>query len=73
MPQTAEQVFEDSVKSLPLSEQLRLAALILQDLAKPNVAVVDKSDTWSDVDLTDLTACSLKHAYEIYPEKEELA
>jgi len=72
MALTAQEVFTETVRSLPLSERLRLAALILQELAQPNVAVVDQSDTWSGKDQADLTAVSLKYAEELYPEEESL-
>ena len=72
MELTAEEVFTETVQILPLSERLRLAALILQELARPEVAVVDRSDTWSDQDQADITAVSLRHAAEIYREEEDL-
>jgi hypothetical protein len=72
MALTAQEVFKETVRSLPLSEQLRLAAMILQELAQPDVAVVDRSDTWSEQDQADLTAVSLKYAAGLYPEEESL-
>ena len=73
MELTAEEVFTETVQVLPLSERLRLAALILQELARPEVAVVvDRSDTWSDQDQADITAVSLRHAAAIYREEEDL-
>jgi hypothetical protein len=48
------------------------AALILQDLAQSDMAVVDRSDTWSEQDQRDLAALSLKYAAELYPEEKEL-
>jgi hypothetical protein len=72
MALTAEEVFTESVQILPLTERLRLAALILQELAQPEVAVVDRSDIWSAQDQTDLTTFSLRQAAEIYREDEDL-
>ena len=69
---TAQEVFTKTVRDLPLSEQLRLAALILQELAQSEMVVVDRSDTWSDQDQQDLTTVSLQYAAELYPEEEEL-
>ncbi|MFH1113039.1 MAG: hypothetical protein V1792_03880 [Pseudomonadota bacterium] len=43
MALTAQEVFRDTVQVLPAEERLRLAALILQDLAQSNVALVDRS------------------------------
>jgi hypothetical protein len=72
MAATAQEVFARDVRNLPLSERLRLAALILQDLTQSGVAVVEESDAWSDEDQQDLTAFSLEHASRLYPEEEDL-
>jgi hypothetical protein len=72
MALTAQEVFAETVRALPPSERLRLAALILQELAQSEVAVVDRSDTWSEQDQSDLTTVSLQYAAELYPEEEEL-
>jgi hypothetical protein len=72
MALTAQEVFTETVRTLSPSERLRLAALILQDLAHSDVAVVDRSETWSEQDQRDLTAVSLKYAEELYPEEQEL-
>jgi len=72
MALTAQEVFIETVRDLPPSERLRLAALILQDLARSEVAVEDRSDTWTEQDQRDLTTFSLQYAAELYPEDEEL-
>jgi hypothetical protein len=72
MPLTAQEVFTETVRALPPSERLRLAALILQELTQAEVAGVDRSDTWSEQDQRDLTTLSLQYAAELYPEEEEL-
>ena len=72
MALTAQEVFTENVRALPPSERLRLAALILQELAQSDVALVDRSDTWSEQDQADLTAVALKYAAEFYPEEQEL-
>lgn len=69
---TAQEVFAETVQALPPTERLRLAALILQDLAHSDVAVVDTSGEWSDQDQRDLTAFSLQYASKLYPEEDEL-
>ena len=69
---TAQEVFTETVQALPPTERLRLAALILQDLARADVAVVDASDAWSEQDQRDLTALSLQYAAKLYPEEDEL-
>jgi hypothetical protein len=72
MALTAQEVFIETVRALPPSERLRLAALILQELARSEVAIVDRSDTWNEQDQRDLTAASLQYAVDLYPEDEEL-
>ena len=69
---TAQEVFTETVRALPPSERLRLAALILQELTQAEVAGVDRSDTWSEQDRQDLTTLSLQYAAELYPEEEDL-
>ena len=72
MARTAQEVFTENVQSLSPGERLRLATMILQELAKSAVAIVDRSDTWSEQDQRDLTAASLKYAACLYPEEQEL-
>ncbi len=72
MALTAQEVFTETVRYLPLSERLGFAALILQELALPSVTVVNQSDTWSDKDQGDLTAFSLRYAEELYPQVKSL-
>jgi len=69
---TAQEVFAETVRALPPTERLRLAALILQDLAQADVAVVDSSDTWNEQDQSDLTVAALRYAAKLYPEEDEL-
>jgi hypothetical protein len=45
MPNTAHDIYTQIIKTLPLTEQLRLANLILNDLAQHDVVILDKSDT----------------------------
>lgn len=69
---TAQEAFTKTVLLLSPTERLRLAALILQDLAKPDIAIVDRGEEWTEQDQNDLTAASLKYAAELYPEEQEL-
>lgn len=69
---TAQEVFTETVRDLPPTERLRLAALILGDLAQSNLTVVDTEDAWSEQDERDLTGFSLQHAAALYPEDEEI-
>lgn len=77
MPTTARDVYAEAVRALPLTEQLRLAALILDELAHSEVSIVevsivDASDDWSAEDKSDVTTFALQHAPAAYPEDEEL-
>ena len=65
---TAQEVFATSVHDLSAPERLRLASMILQDLTH----VVDQTDAWSEQDQRDLTAFSLQHADQLYPEDEDI-
>ena len=60
------------VRTLAPTERLRLAALILQDLAQANVAVVDASSVWTEQDQSDLMDFSLQYAAKLYPDEDEL-
>jgi len=72
MALTAKEVFTETVRALPPSERLRLAALILQELAQSEMVVLDRSDIWSEQDERDITTASLQYAAKLYPEEEEL-
>ena len=72
MALTAQEIFSETVQSLPPDEQFRLAALILQELSQSGITVVDSRDTWSEQDQKDLTTASLKYAKTLYPEEEDL-
>jgi hypothetical protein len=72
MSLTAQEVFTETVRALPPTERLRMAALILQDLAQSEVAVVDSSGTRNEQDQSDITTFSLQYAAKLYPEEDEL-
>ncbi len=66
-------VYEEAVRPLPQQDRLRLAALILNDLAPaPPAPAMDESDDWGDEDKRDVTAFSLRYAETVYPEEEPL-
>lgn len=73
MPNTAHDIYTQIIKTLPLIEQLRLANLILNDLAQHDVIIIDKSDTWSEQDQVDVTNFSLQYAATVFCEDEEIA
>ena len=72
MALTAQEVFARDVRSLPLGERLRLASLILQELADSGYAIVQRGDSWSEQDHEEVTAFSLEHASRVYPEDDDL-
>jgi hypothetical protein len=64
---TVQEFYANRVRPLPPGDRLRLASLILGDLAGADAPSVDVSDAWSDEDLADLTAMSLRHAEHVDP------
>lgn len=72
MANTAQEIYAQVVRTLPLTERLRLANLILNDLVEQNVAVVEQSDTWTEQDRLDLTNFSLQYAATQFLENKEL-
>lgn len=68
-PQSAEELYDDQVRRLPLKEQLRLAALILNEaLPAFPPAQVDEGEAWSEEDVRDLLLSSLHYAAQADPE-----
>lgn len=71
MTNTAQEIYAQVIRTLPLIERLRLANLILNDLIEQNVAVVEQSDTWTERDRLDLANFSLQYAATQFSENEE--
>jgi hypothetical protein len=69
--QTVQEIYQNIVGNLSVSDRLRLAALILNDLTQQNVAVIDASDTWTEQDQINLTSFSLQYANSLFPNEEE--
>ena len=53
---TVQQLYEQTIKPLPMAERYRLAVLILNDI--PPQAVVDASDTWTEEDMHEFSQAS---------------
>jgi hypothetical protein len=68
---SVQELYEAQVRQLPINERLRLAALILDDLAETPVQAVDAQDSWSDEDLQDLTKASLTYAASQFGDEPE--
>jgi hypothetical protein len=70
--QTIQEVYQTIVAALPRGDRLRLAALILNDLAQQNVDVIDTSHTWAEQDQLELASFSLQYATSLFPDDEEM-
>lgn len=57
---TVQELYRTWVWPLPATERLRLATLILNDLAP--ALPIDEDDAWSDQDLQDLAVFAWQHA-----------
>ena len=55
----AKKLYAETVRHLPADERLKLAKLILQDIASSDI---EFSDAWTEQDLNDLTAFALSHS-----------
>ena len=53
---TVNEIYQQSIKSLPTADRLQLAKMILNDI--PAESFVDYDDSWSDEDLRDVTLAS---------------
>jgi hypothetical protein len=58
----AREFYDTAIRQLPALDRLRLASLILDDLAASAGAGIDLRDSWNQEDISDLAAFSLKHA-----------
>jgi hypothetical protein len=70
MATSAQEVYNQVTSTLSLTERLRLASLLLDDLKKQNVAVIDDGNDWADEDIEDITKISMDYANMIHPEGE---
>ena len=69
--QNLEKIYQNILDNLSLSEQIRFAALILNNISLKNVAVIDDSNTWTEEDKRDIESFSLQYAASIFSEDEE--
>ena len=59
--ETVQEIYRMWVQPLSVTERLRLATLILNDVAP--ALPVDEDDAWSEQDYHDLSAFSLQYAF----------
>ncbi|MEB3231501.1 MAG: hypothetical protein VKJ64_10860 [Leptolyngbyaceae bacterium] len=69
--QTVDEIYAAITHRLSLTERLRLATLLLNDLAQSDVAVIDQSDGWSEVDQQEAIAFALKKGKTEFPDQDE--
>ena len=72
MSKAVQEIYTQVISSLPPTERLHLATLILNGLVKQDVAVIDDSDTWTEQDQLDLAAFSMQYAATALFEDEEI-
>jgi hypothetical protein len=68
MSPTVQGIYNDFIESLPPTDRLSLATLILNGLQ--NVSIIDEQDYWTEEDGTDILKFSLQHAASLFPEEK---
>jgi hypothetical protein len=71
MPASAQEIYIQIVRTLPPTEQLRLANLILNELVAQDLSIIDQSDRWTDQDQADFANFSSQYAATLFLEDEE--
>jgi hypothetical protein len=66
---TAQEIYNETIQSLPPTEQLRLANLILNELQK-NLPEIDQKDYWTEEDQADITNFSMQYTASFFPDEE---
>ena len=64
----ARKIYAETVRHLPAEERLKLAKLILQDIASSNI---EFGDGWSEQDLHQLISFALSHSENPHDEQKE--
>ncbi|MGL4612229.1 MAG: hypothetical protein ACRCYY_21540 [Trueperaceae bacterium] len=65
---TAREIYNQIAPKLSLTERLRLASLLLENLNQQNISVINDSSTWTEEDIEDITRLSIDYAHQSYPE-----
>jgi hypothetical protein len=58
----AQDIYAELIRAMPMSERLRLAAIILEDINQSAGSLLDYCDSWSEEDIRDVAAFSSQHA-----------
>ncbi len=67
---TAQEVFNTIIRTLPPTERLRLATLILNEIVQQDSFAIDQSDFWSEQDQIEIVDFSLQHAASLFSDEE---
>ena len=67
---SAREIYDSAIRPLPPLERLRLASMILDELAASGGAGLHLSDDWSEEDVADVAAFSMKHAAASVPHED---
>jgi hypothetical protein len=67
---SALEVYTQVVCGLSPTERLRLANLILNELVKQDLSVIDQSDHWTEQDQVDFSNFSLQYAATLFSETD---
>lgn len=70
--QTAQEIYTSAIRELPANERLRLAALILNDLAQPTLDAPEYDDSWSEEDISDFRNATLRYMEAVYLQDEDV-
>ena len=68
---TAQVIYTTTIATMPPSERLRLARLILDGLSDSTLEALNYSDEWSEEDMRDVAAYSARCAAESFGEERE--
>jgi hypothetical protein len=69
---SVESLYHNQIRGLSIVERLRLAKLIMDDLADTaSDWVADESDAWGQQDLYDISRASAKYAGRMVADKDE--
>lgn len=66
------EAYQYVTEKLSLNDRLRLAALLLNDVTKSNVSLVDERDVWTDQDQKDISTFALGYAADLFPDSKDL-
>jgi hypothetical protein len=70
---TVQEIYSQFISTLPPTERLRLATLILNGLVQQPITAVDDGDTWTEQDQLDLATYSLQYAATAFSDDEDIA